>query len=245
MVKNDSGTNCTLFGSKYCDILNSLDCKSCPVRRAGTEGVKRDVDALEALLPQTGIGDLAASETCVLCRGEEKNEAACYAMVDLGNHEPPRESGYFLGMKAKMRSGSLLTVQLSCCASCRRRFKTLNYMYTILVVAVAALMMILLYYRPLYEAVAGVFLGFPLVLFLGTVGIAWAVSQSCRKKLIKKYEAHTYLQILEIPALAQMREKGWFELVPGRKVSRPVFSEKRLEQGLYTRIYQEKDEEKC
>ncbi len=245
MAKNDSEAKCTLFGSKYCETLNNLDCESCPVQRAGTEAVRRDMDALQALLPQEGIGGLAASETCLLCRGEEKNKATCYAMVDLAHSEPQRESGSFLGMKAKMRSGSLLTVQLPCCADCRRSFKTLNYMYAIVVVAVAALMMTLLYYRPLFEVLSGVFLGFPLTLFLTVVGATWVISRMCKKKLRKKCEAKTYLRILEIPALAQMREKGWFELAPGRRISRPVFSDSPLPQGPYTRIPEEKSGEEC
>ena len=49
----------------------------------------------------------------------EPGKRVCYGMTDLGNPEPKREGRNFIGMKTKLRIGSLLPIQLSCCAACR------------------------------------------------------------------------------------------------------------------------------
>jgi hypothetical protein len=193
-----------------------------------------DLDALKALLPEDGIEDLFLSDRCILCKKEEPEPRTCYALLDLGNREPERESRNLLGIKTKLRTGSLLPVQLSSCDACKKRFLKLDYVVPIWVAAAGVISIAALSYRPLREALAAFGAIVPFLVFSGVMLVSWGIGALVRKSRMKRYANTTHLDVMEIPKLNELRERGWFEINPGKHYSRLVFSKKRLRQGVYT-----------
>jgi len=232
-----NNTACRLYGTEYCRTLNMLSCESCTVaarNKAAMDELIADLDALKELLPEDGIEDLFLSDRCVLCKKEEPEPRDCYALLDLGNKKPERESRNFLGIKTKLRTGSLLPVQISSCDACKKRFLKLDYVVPIWVAAAGVISIAALSYRPIREELAAFGAIVPFLVFLGVMLVSWGIGALVRKSRMKRYKKHTHLDVMEIKKLSELRERGWFEINPGRHISRLVFSKKRLRQGVYT-----------
>ena len=236
MPRTYNNTACRLYNTEYCRVLNMTSCETCTVAggsKADMEALVADLDALNALMPADGIGNLFLGDRCVLCKKEEPNLRTCYGLLDLGNREPERVSRNAIGIKTKLRAGSLLPVQLAACDACKKRFSKLEYAVPLSVGAAGVVSIALLSYRPLREFLASFFAAAPFVLFAAVMLAAWGVGALVRRARVKRYAAHTHLDVMEIKKLAELRERGWFELTPNI-YSRLIFSKKRLQQGLYT-----------
>ena len=122
-----TNTSCPLYETVYCQRLNMRSCDVCPAKNPNNvQSIQADLDAVAQLMPMEDLAPLFHTEQCVLCKGEP-GKRVCYGMTDLGNPEPQREGRNFIGMKTKLRIGSLLPIQLSCCAACRRKFQLASY----------------------------------------------------------------------------------------------------------------------
>ena len=235
MERQYTNTSCPLYGSKYCHRLHMLSCQTCPAKKPEQAAqIQADLDAIDALVPGGDLSALFHAESCVLCK-DKPGKRVCYALADLGNPEPPRESKNFLGIKGRMRAGSLLAIQMSCCADCRRRYRLITYLPTVLSLAIIILALALMSYRPLRESLVALHPALPLCLFLGVLVLALVGRQFLRKGMIRTYGARMYLNILEQPFLAKMAERGWFELQRDKEISQLVFARERRKEGLYTR----------
>lgn len=235
MERQYTNTDCALYGTAYCERLNMRNCEACPAKDRGrAAGVREDLDAVAALLPAEDLSSLFHTDRCVLCKGEP-NPKACYAMADLGNPEPEREGRNFIGMKTKMRVGSLIPVQMSCCAACRRKHRLLTYIPVLVPLAVGILLLALLSVAAVREAVATAHPALPLGVFLLVVAVALAGARLWQGALLRRYSRETYVNVMEQPFLAEMGKRGWFELQRGKRMSHLVFSKERLKQGVYTR----------
>jgi len=234
MARNYTKTECPLYGTKYCSALNMQGCEKCVVTDANAEGVKRDVDAVLSLLPEGGIFPFFGTDECMLCKGEKKNRAACYGIAEIGNPYPKRERTNMLGMKTKAVVGSILSLQLSCCKDCRRRYGAVANRHITLTLIAAAVMIGLLNFKPVGEAIANVSMALPPILFLGVVLGTWLISRASRKKLMEKYSDMTYLNIFDIPGVDELKKRYWFEMSAGKDISRLIFSKEPLKQGLLT-----------
>lgn len=231
-----TNTGCPLYGTDYCARLNMVKCEVCPANesKGRAEQVRADLDVIAALLPEADLTPLFHTESCVLCKGEP-NPRALYAIADLGHKEPEREGRNFLGMKVKMKTGSLLPVQLSCCKACRDKHRVMSYVPILLPLAAAVLMLALLSITSIREGLAALHPIVPLAVFAVVVGGAVLFSRALEASLRKRYDRETYLNILEQPFLARMAGLGWFEIQRGKRTSQLIFSKERLKQGLYTR----------
>lgn len=232
-----NNTACRLYDTEYCRTLHMLNCESCTVAgrsKASMDQLIADLDALKALLPEDGIEELFLGDRCILCKKEEPEPRDCYALMDLGNKEPERESRNFLGIKTKLRTGSLLPVQLSSCDACRKRFLKLDYVVPLWVMVAGVLSIAALSYRPLREALAAYGAIVPFLVFSGVMLLSWGIGALIRNSRMKRYKKLTHLDVMEIPKLNELCERGWFEINPGRRYSRLVFSKNRLKQGVYT-----------
>ncbi len=232
-----TNTACPLYGSAYCSRLNMVKCEVCPANSSPRQAelVRADMDAIATLLPAEDLSNLFHSERCTLCKGQSPNPRAYYALTDLGNPLPEREGRNFLGMKTKMRVGSLLPVQLGCCQACRRKHRVLTYLRLLLPLGAAVVALALLSVIPIREGLAGSHALLPLGVLLLAVGGAILVALVAEKRLRRRYEKETYLNIMEQPDLAEMAKMGWFEIQRGRGMSQLIFAKGRLKQGLYTR----------
>ena len=235
MARQYTSKDCPLYETEYCERLNMPSCNACPAfGRDSAAAVREDLDAIERLLPANGISELFHAEHCVLCR-EAPKPRTCFALEDLGNPEPAREGRNFLGMKVKLRTGSILPIQMSCCAACRRKHRILAYFPTLLPLVAAVVMLLVLANATVRERLANVHSALPLGLFLLVVAAAALGGKLGADALRRRYEKETYLNVMEHPLLAQMAERGWFELQRGRHMSHLIFSKGPRKQGLYTK----------
>ena len=234
MARNYTNTTCQLYGTKYCAALNMENCDKCIVIEENATGIMQDIDLVLKMLPEEGIYRFFSNDECMLCKGEKKNKAECYALTDLGNPEPKREKRSILGMKTKTAIGSILPLQLSCCKDCRKRFNTLSGRHTIVTIITAIVVFFLLNYKPVGERIANISMALPLSIFVASVLGAWFISKASRKNLIKKYSELTWLNVMDIPGVDELADKNWFELSPDKDVSRLIFSKEPLKSGLLT-----------
>lgn len=51
-------TDCPLYGGEYCKKLNMKSCRTCTVTNDNAAGIKADIDAIESLMPEGGMGSL-------------------------------------------------------------------------------------------------------------------------------------------------------------------------------------------
>jgi len=242
MARNYTNTSCRLYDTEYCAMLNMLGCESCTVAsrsKASMEELVKALDALKALMPEGGIEHLFLSDTCVLCKGDSPDKRSCYALLDLGNREPETESRNVLGIKTKLRTGSIVPVQLAACDACKKRHTALSYTVSLWVSLTGVGTVLLLSYRPLREYLASFGAMVPFLTFVAAMLLAWGIGALLRRSRIKRYGAHMHLDVMDIPALSEMREKGWFEITEKKGFSRLVFSKKRLKQGVFTGISKE------
>lgn len=234
MARNYTNTECPLYGTKYCSALNMTGCDKCIASEGNTDSIKKDIDAVLAMLPETGVYPFFGTDKCMLCKGETKNKASCYAMIDLGNPEPKHEKRNVLGMKTKSMVGSILPLQLSCCKDCRRRHSTIANLPIMLPLFAGIIMTGLMSFGPVGEAVANIHMALPLILTVAVVGTAWIIGKVAGKNLAKRYSNTTWLKVLDIPGVDELAKRNWFELREGRHFSKLIFSKEPLKQGLLT-----------
>ncbi|MBR5292545.1 MAG: hypothetical protein IKU32_06455 [Clostridia bacterium] len=234
MARNYTNTTCQFYGTKYCAALNMESCEKCIVIDENATGIMQDIDMVLKMLPEEGIYRFFSSDECMLCKGEKKNKADCYALVDLGNPEPRRAKRNVLGMKSKTAVGSILPLQLSCCKDCRKRFNTLSGRHIIVTIITAIVVFFLLNYKPIGESIANIHMALPLSLFVASVLGAWFICKASRKNLIKKYSDFTWLNVMDIPGMDELAARNWFELSPDKDISRVIFSKEPLKSGLLT-----------
>lgn len=225
--------DCPLYGTRYCKTLNRPGCKDCTAA-GNAEATRQYLNQLEELLPEGGIGRFYTGDKCMLCRGEEKGAASCFAMADIGNPNPPATGRNVIGIPIKLTAGSILSLQLSCCGECRKKHRAMGDSHVVYTVITAAALLILLNITPVAEALAGVASFLPLALFLGGTAGVWFWGRARHKKLVEQYKKETFLNVFDIPGLEELKEKGWFEINPARGRSRLIFSGEPLKCGLYT-----------
>ena len=238
MEKVYTNEGCALRGTKYCRLLNMQSCESCTISAISpeqAEKLKRDLDVTISLMPPEGVETLFDTESCMLCRGENKGKREYYADTDIGNAQPKTEGRNIIGMKTVARTGSMVPLQIACCKDCRRRLLMIEYAPTLFTVGVCALLLVLMSLRPIREALMNVHMILPLVIFVAVGALALVIGNIWRKRLIDEGEKASYLRVFDLPLFAGMRERGWFELNEGKGgVTRYIFSRKRISQGLYT-----------
>lgn len=237
MARYYNNTACPLYNTEYCRMLNMMSCETCTVAgrdKASMEALKVDLDAIKALLPEDGVEDLFLTDHCVLCKKEKPNPRAYYALLDLGNREPERVERNFLGIKTKLRTGSLLPVQLASCDACKKRFTKLELTVPVATGLTGAISIMLLSYRPLREALAAFGAAVPFLCFAGVMLASWLIPSLVIHGSRRRFASLTHLDVMEVPKMKELKERGWFELNPHKRYSRLIFSKKRLKQGLYT-----------
>lgn len=238
MEKNYSNTECKLHGTKYCRLLNMQSCESCTISAMSSEDAEklsRSLDVTISLMPEDGVQTLFDTDECVLCKGEKKGKRQFYADVDIGNAQPKTQGRNIIGMKTVARTGSMVPLQIACCADCRRRLLMIEYAPTLLTVGVCALALILMSLRPIREALMGVHMILPIAIFALAAVAALILGRLWRKRLVSEGGKASHLHVFDIPQLSGMKERGWFEINEGKGgVTRYIFAKKPIRQGLYT-----------
>jgi hypothetical protein len=190
-----------------------------------------DLDVLRDLMPQEGIAHLFMDNGCKFCKADPPNVRDGYALLDMGHKEPARMKRSALFIKTKARIGSMLPVQISTCADCRKRFQRLEYLPILMPLGVAVLMMILLSIPAIVDPLTRIHMIMSFAIFAGAVIVSVLLGKIIQKNMRKKYARVMRLDPFEIPTLHNMRQNGWFLLGANGKL---IFTKKRMRMGVGT-----------
>ncbi len=237
MARIVDNSNCKLYHTRYCDMLNMPSCGECAFsgKQEECDRVMEDLDVLEGLLPEGGITALFEAKECQLCKGPNKKKRSCYAMVDMAHIEPVRTKRNAIGMKTRTNVGSLLPVQAACCDDCRKRLRLVEYLPVVLPVAVGFLALLLVSLDVVNGPLKRISMALPLLVFAVVVVMAMLAGRLIAKGIVKRNAPNMTFDMMELDTLRKMTEKGWFPLNAKKRgrVS-PVFLNKRLKAGVGT-----------
>lgn len=226
-------TDCPLFDSRYCRLLNMRSCAQCTMKNAEDfSRVKADLDLYEELLPTGGISRLFTEKTCQFCREETKGRRHGYALLDMAHPEPKRIQNWLLG-KMPSKIGTMVPVQMGICDGCRKKLLLIEYLPLAAPIAVGTLGLILLYSSSCADEMMGVGAYAPFFVWLLAVVLAVIGGNLAAGALKKRFSSEMIVDVSEHPVIVEMVEKGWFPLYKQSK-TKLLFSKSRLARGLGT-----------
>lgn len=225
-------TECTLYGTKSCALLNMQDCDKCPLKgRVADPAIHDDLKLFCDLQPEGTVAQLFESETCTLCKDEPKGKTACYAVFDMA-HTEPKKLAHRKWLQ-KQETGFMVPLQFACCNKCRRRILLRSYLPLIapivLTLIVLPFVMIEHFAQTMRQAAGWL----PFAVVLAAIVGGYAVGKLLSYLYGRKVEMDMYLDVRTHPIVTEMTEKGWRPLFNDR-TAHLAFTKKRIERGLGT-----------
>lgn len=228
---------CPISDSELCGWAGKNGCMPCYIR-----SMKDDDDKQKALenwkvmlsnLPRD-IDSLHESDKCVLCKGEP-NERTCYASVDMAHREPKTMKGLFFGIGKKVRTeiGSLATIHMSSCNSCRKKLALMDALLWIFLAGFIVLAFILVSIpaieTPMYKVNELLPLVFVVVIALAGYLIGKGLTEAYRKKISSEVKVDPS----EVPLIRMMMDKGWFYFQDNKGRPRLFFKKQKTFGNLF------------
>ncbi len=225
MGKNE---NCAASDSVLCKWLDR-DCKDCyihSVKKDEAEEALNNFNITLSLLPE-GFDDLQG-EQCAFCKGEQKNPRDGYAVIDLAHAEPEYKRGMFFGFgkKVRQRIGSLMPVSISVCRRCRTSFRIVETMKWLSILVFVGIPIALMCIPSIGKAIKGVSPALPFGIVLAAAAVGYYLGKVFSGLYVKANSKRMAFNIFDIPAGAEMKEKGWFPLQDDGDVTHILFSKK-------------------
>ena len=232
MERRYTDTECALYGTKSCALLNMQDCDHCPLKgRIADPAIHDDLKLFCELQPEGTVAQLFESETCTLCKDEPKGKADCYAIFDMAHEEPK--------MLAKRKwltketTGFMVPLQFACCKKCRRRILLGSYLPLIAPILLTLAVLPFVSIPKMSETLLQIASWLPLlIVFVAIVG-GYGVGKLLAYLWKKRSETYSYVDVRTHPFVAKMAEKGWRPLF-GDRAAHVAFTRKRIERGLGT-----------
>ena len=237
-------TECTLYGTKSCALLNMQDCDKCPLKgRVADPAIHDDLKTFCNLQPEGTVAQLFESRTCTLCKNEPKGSPTSYAVFDMAHTEPKK-----LAQRkwlSKQETGFMVPLQFACCSKCRRRILLRSYLPLItpivLTLIVLPFVMIEHFAQTMRQAAGWL----PFAVVLAAIVGGYAVGKLLSYLYGRKIETEMYVDVRTHPIVTEMVEKGWRPLFNDR-TPHLAFTKKRIDRGLGTApraVYDLKDYE--
>ena len=225
-------TECALYGTKACALLNMQDCDKCPLKgRVADPAIFDDLRLFCDLQPEGTVAQLFESETCTLCKTEPKGKPASFAVFDMAHTEPK-----MLAKRkwlSKQETGFMVPLQFACCTKCRRRILLQSYLpliTTILLPLIALPFVMIERFAQSMRQVAG---WLPFAVVVAAFAVGYGVGKLLAYLYKRKIEADMYVDVRTHPFVEKMKEKGWRPLFNDR-VAHLAFTKKRIDKGLGT-----------
>jgi len=230
--RNLSDTECRLYGTKSCALLNMRSCEECPLNgREADPEIHTDLRTFCELQPEGTVAQLFESETCTLCTVEPKGKPSCYAVFDMAHEEPKKLATR--KWLSKQKTGFMVPLQFACCAKCRRRILLESYLPMItpivLTVVILPFVMIERFAQTLRHAAQWL----PLALVFGALLGGYAIGKLLAYLWRRRSESVMIADVRKHPIVREMEEKGWRPLFGDRR-PHLAFTKKRIEKGLGT-----------
>jgi hypothetical protein len=226
MAKNEK---CAVTDSVLCKWLNK-DCKDCYINAMKKDDevgeMLRNFEVTLSLLPADF--DSLQGDTCCFCKGEPKNPADGYAVVDLAHSEPEHKKGMFfgLGKKVRQRIGSMMPVSISICKTCRASLRMVEMFKWLSILVFVGISVGVLCVPSIGTAVSGVSAALPIGIVLVAAAIGYFVGKVLSAGFVKVRSGRMVFNVFDIPVGAEMKQKGWFTIQDDGEVTRVLFSKK-------------------
>ena len=224
--------DCPIADSELCEWIGKNGCMPCYIR-----SMKEDDDKVKALenwkimlsnLPPE-IDSLHESEKCVLCKGEDIYDTECYASVDMAHPEPKHMKGMFFGLGKKIRTpvGSLVTLHMASCNKCRRKYRLMESFIWIFLVGLLALSLILMAIPAVSGPISEVSELLPIVFVIGLTVLGYFLGKSISTMYRERISKDVKVDLLEIPLIRVMTDKGWFFFQENKGAPKLFFNKKK------------------
>lgn len=231
-------TNCLLYGTEYCDLLNWSACKTCPIGRQkdkeSQEETIKTFDTLMHLVPEEGVAPLFVEETCQFCRGEPKRKRSGYMMTLIGNKEPKTMIRNILLMKTQSQAGSMITLYISCCPRCHRNHVVVRNVPLITAVLLTIIGFVGIFLTTYPRAATPADTLLPQVILAVIAVGGYLIGIVLQKYLKKVLSGQTVFDPWEIPLATKLGSLGWFPLEGRSSAQQLIFTKNRAMQGVYT-----------
>ena len=238
---DEKNTDCALYGTPECKLLNSPACLGCSVGKLGAEDQADMKDGLSRLLeaaPEETVEPLHTSKECLLCKGERKNETECYALFDMYRKDPAGDWSLNIGNKklAAKTGFMLLPLQVCSCKKCRRRFRVIEFLPTLIAIALVFIALFAFTRKQVYDSLYDIASWLPVACFVAATLIAAGIGFLIRRMLIASYWTDTKLDMSELEPVAELEANGWQQVGKKRAgFSKVVFADSLRTEGVYTR----------
>ena len=231
-ARNLTDTECTLYGTKSCALLNMRTCDECPLKgREADPKIHLDLQKFCDLQPEGTVAQLFESKTCTLCKDEQKGATSCYAVFDMAHEEPKTlAKRRFLSRKA---TGFMVPLQFACCAKCRRRILIEAYMPLVTTLVLTCVVLPLVMSEKLAQALRATAAWLPIALAIGAMLGGYLIGKLLSWLYRRRNDALMYTDVREHPFVLRMEEKGWRPLFNDRK-AHIAFTRKPIARGLGT-----------
>lgn len=221
--------DCAIANSELCHWLAAkAGCDSCYIHGLKTDEQRTDSLAkwkeTLALVPD-GMSRLYTTDECQFCKGEPKKSDG-YASVEMAHPEPYYEKGMFFGLGKKMRTpvGSLLPVQASVCADCRRKIIFADYTPVIFLLIFMAASILILMIPSVAQQLSNTMELLPVIFIVGMIGVGYIVGKAVHNWYVRKISSEVKINVAEIPLIKQMMDEGWFFFQTNDDVAKISFS---------------------
>ncbi len=225
-------TECTLYGTKSCALLNMQDCDKCPLKgRVADPAIHDDLRLFCTLQPEGTVAQLFESKTCTLCKNEPKGTPTSFAVFDMAHTEPKNLAKR--KWLSRQETGFMVPLQFACCSKCRRRILLQSYLplITPIVLSLIALPFVMTerFAQTMRQAAGWLPFAVVVAAIVGGYGVGKLLSHLYKRKC----EADMYIDVRTHPFVSAMTEKGWRPLFNDRS-AHLAFTKQRINRGLGT-----------
>ncbi len=222
--------DCEIAGSNLCYWLDKSGCHDCYL--AGKKKEERERAAANwevtlSLLPKD-VDALHERSECQFCK-DEPRPADGYAMVEMAHPEPYYEKGMFFGIGKKVRTpvGSLVSLQMSVCPTCRKAFRMGDVWQLGVFLGMLALSLVLIMIPSIYLAMASVNVLIPIAFVVVMTVAGYLLGKNLSMAHWRKIKHKVKVNLAEIPEVEEMLGKGWFFFQINNGMPRVFFNKKK------------------
>lgn len=210
---------CLMKDTELCKRVNA-QCEKCEIRRfkpAAQEKMLNTYKTILSLMPKGGLAPLAEAETCLLCKDGEHRKKTCYATFDMAHEEPKGTKRIVIGLKVKQKVGSLVTVSIACCRRCHvlHLMRDIIFAGFVLVFTVVGLLGLLVDSIRNWLSGGGPNMLIPFIWCVAFVAAGLVIGYFVKGAATKAFSKSVVMDMFELPAIEEMREKGWFMMSEG------------------------------
>lgn len=238
MEKKPHNPKCPLSDTHYCDLLNMHSCDRCTIGGGADtpQQVMNELELYEELLPEGGIAQLFLSHRCQFCKTEPRGERQGYAIIDMAHPQPKRIQRRMFN-QGVTPIGTLIPVQLSICAHCRRRLLLIDMLPLLLPLVLGIAWLIVSGLDAVKESLVDIAAWLPFGIWVVLLLVGRIVGKTAAKALEQRAAETMYVDITDHPVISEMLDKGWFPIARenGTKI---LFSKSRRVRGLGTAVLQ-------